>query len=385
MIHSKVFKIVFVLSLIFNFAKAGDDLHKVSLNKEHLDIPSFKFSIDSIIDARTNKYLIGSVQKGMVNSRYPADFTKGLKKEIENLVYVPTLRKEGKLKIVLIFNSLWIDEWTTAISEKGLVDLDFYIAKVTEKGILILDEQEIFLEEGGMDVTAGHARRIVKALQNGLENFNKLDSSKYLNTLFETKTYSPDSSILLTKKPFKKGVFETPLDLLYNRPNDKITYFKNIEFTETNAIVKDENINRSEMKKVFAFSDGKDLFVNAISYGVRNKQGYSFGKGSVNGTVILLTDRIRNVEAQILARAAFGLVGAALSSGATREIELYLDVRKGIVLPLEGANIKFSLREFPDLLAKFDNLPYDQQADIHVLKAFLKAINKRLETTSQTK
>lgn len=373
----KLFNFYLLIQLLSFNCNANDGIHKISLKNEKIEIQDFNFSITRVLDQRLNKYIIGSVQKGLSNKRFPADFEKKLVEEFGDLIINSGLQSKEKDELVLIINSIWIDEKTSATKELGLIDLDFYIAQIQNDGYLILDEQNISISKSTLDATSGHDKRIALALENGLINFQKKSKNEYINQVYVQKKYNVDSSVVKCKC-IKKGIFKTSLDLYNNVIDNKKPFFDKVEYQEFNAFVKD-TMSIKELRKCFAFSDGKDIYINSICYGnylpaEKRNLGYQFGKAKFEGTFIVINDEMRDAMGQVAMSSAFGLLGALASSGMTKKIDVFMDLRKGAILPINEKFIKAALLEFPDLLEKFNKSTKD---DV-VMLAFIKAMNKKL-------
>ncbi len=377
----KVISLITFTFLSF-YGNSKDIIHKISMSKEKIIINDFNYSITKILDQRLNRFLIGSVQKGLANKRFPADFENNLPNEFGTLITNSNLNSNKSNELVIIINSLWIDERTSAFEEIGLVDLDFYIAKTIDSSYVILDEQDISTTKNTFDATSGHSKRIAEAIEIGLNNFNKLNPQKYLNEKYLEKKYNKDSTIAKCKC-IKKGIFNTSADLLHNETNKNKTFFDKVEYTEINASIKD-SLKIKEVRKIFAFSDGIDIYINSMCYGnyePRNnkKMGYQFGKAKLNGTLIIIDDKINDMMGKVAMTSAFGLLGALASSNMKIEAKFFMDLRKGAVLPLKVKYVEMALEEFPELLQKFKKSRQDDFAII----AFLNEMNRRLDENSK--
>lgn len=374
-------KLVSLFTFISFFAFSKDDIYKITLKNEKIELSKFKFSINEVLDQRMNKILIGSVQRGLNNRRCPAEFENNLAQEFGTLIYNSSLHGNGENPITLIINSIWVDERTSAMKELGLVDLEFYIAQKTANGYLILNEQEISISQSVLDATAGHDKRIARALKEGLENFMKINSTEYLNITYEEKKYNVDSTILKCKC-IKKGIYNTFNDLYNNSPLEKKAFFDSVNYNTDNALVIDKLFKTKDFRKFFAFSDGKKIYFNSLSYGnyraSEKGSGYQFGKGKLDGPFYVIEDEIPDLMAQAVGAAGFGILGYLMTSNAKIQAYSFVDIRNGAILPIKKNFIEASLKEFPTLLEKFNKSKPSQLKDIKYLVGYIKEINQIL-------
>ena len=380
----KTIKSILLITLIsLHWCSAQEDIFfRVSLAKEKIDIPYFPFKFSEVIDNRFNKEMIGCVQRGISHKRVLATFEASLQSEFYGLLSNSNLINSNKESLVLIINSIWINEVTTIIEEKGVVDLHYFIAKKTDSNLVILSEQQISLVEDQLDPTTNHDTRIALAFQKGLYNFQITPQSRYMNEIFKPLTIRNDSVIYKTKT-FSKGIFNTAHDLLTNNINTQKSFFKEVDYLQNKAFVRD-TFSENSLRKIFAFSNGEHIFINSLlfSNGPANKKdGFLFHRISLSGALVII-ENVANTKSNLGTSIAFGLGGGALVGGLSglanshSNIKIILDLRNGNMIEFNEPNLKYLLMEFPEMREKFEKMDREVRENYNTQIQFVKRMNE---------
>jgi hypothetical protein len=371
--------IVLIICVFCNLCFAGrDPIYKISLAREKINLESKTFKILEVIDNRSSKYLIGNVQIGISNALFVANFEKSLKEEFTNLLLESNILSPNQDSLILIINSLWICEQTSAVSEKGLADLNFYIAKKQFDNFLIISEQDITIYEGTFDATASHDKRIAKALQKGFDNFLKTPKDSLSNIPLQINDKKGDTLVFRCKN-ILKGVHRTINDLINNFP-DKNLSFKNTYPTEKNMFVLDA-IPKKELKKIFSFTDGEYLYVNSHiigNYSPKTSDGYQFTKTKIKGKgpILFVEDEFSNINEQIMYVYSMGLIGLALAATVKTRVVYTLDLRNGAFFPLDKRFMEMLIKDSPEVYKEYKSLSFDEKKDVSILKKLIKKYNE---------
>ncbi len=387
----KTIKSILLITLIsLHWCSAQEDIFfRVSLAKEKIDIPYFPFKFSEVIDNRFNKEMIGCVQRGMSNKRGLANFATPLREEFIGLLTQSNLI-DRKDSLVLIVNNIWINELTTKWEEKGIVQLDILIAKKTDNNLVILANPQISIVENQLDATTNHDTRIALAIQKGLYNFQITPKSRYKMENFIPLTTQPDSVIYKTKF-LPKGLFNTAHDLLTNTIDKKQPFFKEVDYLQNKAFVRD-TFSEASIRKFFAFSNGEHIFINSLlfSYSPSNKRkGFLFHRIELSGALVMIED-VTNTQTNLGASIGLGLgggilggaIGGALLGGAgglinlNSDIDLILDLRNGSMLEFNEPNLKYLLMEFPEMREKFEKMDREVRENYNTQIQFVKRMNE---------
>jgi len=178
-----------LMIILFGFSQSNchsedDKIFLISLRKEKIELTYFPIKFKEIIDNRYNRITIGNVQRGLFNKRWPATFELDMQAEVQQLLANSKVMGNEYGEYTIIINSIWINEITYRSQEKGVVNLNFSIAKSDNGNFVIISSQNVILEEEVMDATTNHDSRIALAFRKGLSNFQVTPKYKYLNEKF---------------------------------------------------------------------------------------------------------------------------------------------------------------------------------------------------------
>lgn len=194
-------KRIFLLCAFICFFKLsyGQSNYEISLIHEKIDLPSRKFYIDSVVDNRIDKKNIGIVQKGLFNTKYPAQLKNGLSNSLQEYLNYLLPKEEDQIPVTIKVNKFEISELTRVADEFGFADISFEFYHVND--LLFACNQHI--EVTSMDVTRLHEENIREVVKKSLIEFSKSDwqaknSGKTMDTIANANKPNPIVSTVPT-------------------------------------------------------------------------------------------------------------------------------------------------------------------------------------------
>lgn len=294
------------------------------------------FYIEKIIDARANKENIGVAQRGMFNKQVPAHFSEDFVVHLKNYFDALLPKEDGKTPLTLKVNQLYISERTSAMSELGNCEMQLEFLKSENAQLFSLGAFSSSVENGGLDVTAGHDKRIKQAFQECIEGFATSKwKSKELIAVEEL-----DNATFDAKAELIKGLYLNFSDLKSNKPKNDISYFTQLvaKDKKTEHYMVYHNGKKKRVKNLFGYSDGENIYLNASRY----TQNEYFVKSMLIGRYIYFEDHYSSPAAA----AGFGLVGTLASM---RHTGIILDTKTGVTSVLNNKNMENLLKDYPAL------------------------------------
>lgn len=325
------------------------------------ELPVDNFYISEIIDNRIIKDNIGFAQKGLLNKKVPAVLPDSLEVYLKEKLEILVPKKENSTPITLIIHEFNVSERTTAFSEKGMFRTQIEFAKKAGDKLLSLWYCESEVEKGGMDVTKGHRKRVLKGISECIESFNKSDWQNTEGSLIDKST---KVSYDYSKVP-KAGLYASFSQLAKNNPMNIRDYRlkpkKGKKYPKYKLLDKNgKKIN----KRVVFISDGKDIYINASRYSYDTH----FVKSKMIGRYIYFEDRVSDADAAL----AFGLIGAAISNQGTG---IVVDTKDGMAYLLNKKNTLQILEPYPGLKEKYLKRRKGSKKDA-LKKLVIKTINE---------
>ena len=169
----------------------------ISLSAREVAIRHPTFYISEIVDARSNKDIVGIVQRGLNNKQVIAQFKNGFQEELKNVVaefLQPQANLTPLIEHVLKLN---VFERTLLTSETAIAEVIVEFYTKTNAGIALVKSSASTVTSGGLDVTRSHGRNIERCLADCLSQVNTFLSQ-------DTPTFDMTSTIE------HKKLFETP-------------------------------------------------------------------------------------------------------------------------------------------------------------------------------
>jgi len=319
-------------------------VHIITLTpKESLQNASF-YPV-KIIDNRFNKENIGIAQKGLMNRQVPAKFKDGFIPQLEKTFNLLLPMDKEKDSLIIQVNKLFVSERTSAFSELGTCEVELEFIKNIDGELYTLGKFNTTVQGKGADVTKKHSKRILQAITTCINDFSTSDWENPNNTLALTNRE-------LTKfdfnAPLKVGLYYNFNNLINNQPIDSINY----EIKRIHKSNKNEHFSvlykgtKKRVKKLFGFSDGKNIYLNASRFMINGSE--YFVKSKMIGRYIYFEDKF----ASMTATAAFGMIGALASA---QQKGIILDSKSGVTVVLVNKNIDILLESKPELLKEYKN------------------------------
>jgi hypothetical protein len=248
----------------------------ISLSAREVAIKHPTFYISEILDARSNKDIVGIVQRGLNNKQEIAQFKNGFQEELKNAI-IEFLQPQANLTPLIVrVLKLNVFERTLLTSETAIAEVIVEFYTKTDAGITLVKSAASTVTSGGLDVTRSHGRNIERCLADCLSQVNSflsqatptfdLTSTIEHKKLFET----PDAlgeyrySILTDASPVK-GVYRNFIEFRDNAPGiimdfsikEKPNYTGEF-YDATKGVIKTADGKESN---VWGYSDGKRIFI----------------------------------------------------------------------------------------------------------------------------
>ena len=343
----------------------------VSLKAESLILPNRGFYIDSVVDARVITTNIGMAQVGMNNRQVEAQLDKPFEQAIAIYFQNAVPRQSGQQRIIAVVNELRISEKTYKMKERGLAEVDITFCKIDSGKLYALHTIAKQVESGGMDVSAGHPRRLATALNDCVKDFSASDYRTNTGVPLESdgswNTTDPERNILLCSNRIP-GIYQKFTQLRSNSPLEEKVLMqpRGILF-----MVRDSE-SKARLREPFGICDGRFLYINTYFYNVASGKGL-FAKVIEEGRILAWYDHYMSGTEAGFVSGAFGAVGTAV---ATSDVDIIsLDLKTGVIKPIKIKSLEELLAEDPELLARYR--ARRNKGDVTVMMEFVKLFNER--------
>lgn len=269
----------------------------VKLTDGGVKIKNPTFYIDEIVDARSNKDIIGIVQRGLKNEKQTAvldgDIVSVFRIAIGKLAEANKVSTPVAMRIL----KLNVFERTLISSETGVAEviIEFYVKK--ESGYVFIMDAGSTAMSKGLNVTGSHARNIERCLEDCFDQLNKSlfdftwNNSKTVNR--EVLLAIPDilddyTFPILTATEVPSGVYRNFVEFRNNKPGarlssspDKMNSASSYDIRQGKLYSED-----GEESDVWGYFDGDKFFVKvgleffelAIDDGIFWFNGYDISK-----------------------------------------------------------------------------------------------------------
>lgn len=336
-------------------------------DKKDKPMPYFNFYFDKVYDKRQIRDNIGTIQKGIANSRKLADLDKPLADAFGEYFGKVLPQKEGARKLSICFYDLFVGEQTdyAGNEETGLavVVVDF-VEEKDGKLYTIGRFAETARGKSGWDITASHDDRIKEAMVRCFNAFNNLDKEKELRLTFDPVI---PTAALGSENP-AKGIYISFADALNSNPADTEFY---TEEKDGKFLLFSEP-RRVPLNGYYGFSDGKDFYINLGKYAGDNL----FYRAEVIGPkyFVFMPNRSKELLVRI---APVVLVGGAELADAVidDEIPVIVDRVSGEMQVIDEAQMKKILTAEPEIWENYKKSP----RDIPARKAALKELYEKMK------
>lgn len=343
----------------------------VSLKPEALVLPSRGFYIDSVVDARAITSNIGMAQVGMNNRQVEAQLDKPFESAIASYFQTSMPVQNGQLRIIAVVNELRISEKTYKAKERGFAEADITFCRIDSGKLVELYSVAKQEESGGMDVTAGHSRRLAFVLNECVKDFNSTDYKTNPGKAFESaaswNAADPERNILYCANRIP-GIYEKFSQLRSNSPKEQKVLMqpRGILF-----MVRDSE-SEAKLREPFGICDGSSLYINTYFYNTASGKGM-FAKVIEEGRILVWYDHYMSATEAGLAGGAFGAIGYA---AAASDLDIIgLDLKTGVIKPIKVKSLEQLLAEDPELLERYK--ASRERGSVPVMMEFVKSFNER--------
>ncbi|MCB9081506.1 MAG: hypothetical protein H6555_07335 [Lewinellaceae bacterium] len=315
--------------------------HWISLDKVVLDLAGVQFQVSAVVDARTEKFCLGLVQKGIGNRRVPAQLEGGLEVALMQLIQrSQALFKSTGPAYVLQVHLLQVYEVTYTGKEIAMTELDVSFLEPLPDG----NYRELYRtgntqEKNGVDVTGLHDRNIANALSRAMQIFqdrlNQQSTWNYSLPATDLRLPGRASSYPAQQQLSAQAFFysfENFRDLVASKSAKGLDY---MDLEEKQGHVKAKPQWKSgyqiDENPIWALSDGQAYYIKL------GRSYYPLEKAD-DGSFIFWAPSIRNVTAAgLFGGIVGGLVGGLLMNGIGSEkgppVAYRLDMNTGAIHP----------------------------------------------------
>lgn len=345
---------LFVFLLAFSTVSFAQKPYQITLKNEPIKISIANFSIDSIIDNRHYRKYVGMVKKRRREPNNPAFFEEkfvSLKRYLRENVGV---NQPNSTSIYIIVNHFWVWQDMSDMNNYGHCDMDLEFCRKDPSGKLISCYRFIKnIEEIDDEMPISHERRIRKSLSEALIEFGKVD---FKNVKGEAKILTNNNSqnSITSTQPIKKGIFKSLEDFYNNSPSDTSEVLSIIKVNDERYFLTSKGSN--EKKTYFAYSDGKDTYLNTFGYAQPFNNQYA--KILDKGRFILVDDIVPqefapSMEDYMILGVGGVLLASAIGSGEKRGY--VIDTKKGLLFAFNYDNLNYVVSEFPEIQKKWND------------------------------
>lgn len=357
--------IIFALISYVSFAQKN---HVIKLVPEATEIHTHTFYIDSIIDNRISKDNIGMAQVGLGNRQVEAVFEGDFESTLQQ--YFAAICKIGgeQKKLVAIIETLNVSEKTYSLKETGTAEVKVTFCQKTDGNLFVIGTFEFTETSGGMDVTAGQGKRLKKAIGSCIEQLlaQGVIASNEIYQPIGTWTASDDEHHILRCATRVRGIYDNLNELRSNSP----AFTGNFSYTPTGDLFLLRSDDGKKAKEPYGFCDGKNLYLNTFFYNQTNGKA-RFAQVREEGRYLLWLDHYISAGEAAGMGAAFGAIGMmAAKSGLDCII---LDLKTGIILPVNNKNAPRIFKQHSDLLKQFQ----ESGGKIGLVINIVKELNRR--------
>ena len=322
---------------------AQKNAHYVAIDPP-FTLPNFGMRIEAVEDVRPNQESIGFAQRGLANRSVPARFKRPVANTLQTYFDKLIDPAPDAAVIIVRVHELAVSEYTSATKETARCVVRLEFLRPQNDQLRTLGIFESIVENGGMDVSSGHGRRINKALYDCLSQVANTD---WRNVAAAPEAYPVATAPVATIEKWtagtqpERGIYVTTVDLINQRPDTEREFQMEMLGATNRYRIRDERNKR--IKRVAAFSDGEHLYIHATNYNVGNY----FVRALFQGHYIYLEDRYSDP----MAGAAFGAIGAIAS---TKTRSILIDTATGQTIVLNKQRMRDLLTNHPDLLAEYE-------------------------------
>ncbi|WP_020571500.1 hypothetical protein [Neolewinella persica] len=217
MLKTSCFNLLLIVltSPLFAQADPGKDILELDFGGYEIDLTDIPFLIDEVIDATgTGGASLGTAHKGIGNRQVDLKIKNGLELGLSSLFLRSANQREETLAKVRI-TALTLNEFVGATSESAKVELEAELAIPSKDGFLLYGPLRFVDVRSGIDVTDGHPRALIKALEKILRQFPEEVAATPGRTVSEPELRKAPNDYAVDKKDLKEipdGFYQTFMD-----------------------------------------------------------------------------------------------------------------------------------------------------------------------------
>ncbi|PMD94037.1 hypothetical protein BWI97_17380 [Siphonobacter sp. BAB-5405] len=333
----------------------------ITLPEEPLPVRQDSFKIETVIDLRHFRDHIGVIQKGLGNKKVEINFPDGLASYVDQ--YLERNYSSTGEPLILIISDFWVGEETKALSEKGFVEATMTLCRRDTTGQLrALYTLSDRVQSGGMDVTAAHPNRIRQWLTLFLGNVTTSDWKKNPGELYEIGVeLNAEVASLHEMQTFPAGLYQNVGELLKARPGIAAERLKISDFQDHKIKIKNL-VDVVGKKRVFAYSDGQQLYISSAQYQSRQMVHY-FAPVRETGRFFLIEDYLGTqnpaANGMMIVGIGGGLIGGAIAGLAASQMNanagegFIIDFKTGKTYVCNDKGILEILEEFTEAKERY--------------------------------
>ena len=262
-------RIACILWMVNLPASVSAQEHIIGLSELTLATKQLDFQIDSFIDVRDHKEMIGLIQKGLTNSIQQAKFEHSTVKQFKD-IYDRSVQTSGTTnRLIVRINELVISELNTQMQQISKAKLNLSFLKKTGGNYHELFRASASIKAEGFDATKHHELNIVKAIDDCLKQFNdkkfsESETGTLVGNLYENPLHTNKFEVVKSDN-YPKGVFKTFLDFRSNKVDTAAVFnieYKNADSEPNRKASVNWATTDKTAKEVWGVSDGKDIYIN---------------------------------------------------------------------------------------------------------------------------
>ena len=325
-----------VMVFVFTIPSLSANDKIISLEDHRIEVPGFEYRVDTLLDARPEKYCVGIAQKGLGNKKVPIFLENGFDLSL-NALLRRSFPKGGQASAALIVrvDKLLLYEATFATKEYGVAELNLSFILKDRGRYFYLMEVGTYAQGLDIDVTHLHDDLLIEAMTKAFTLFQAR-----LPQAIATKEPFSASEILSKKQTglypiqtteqYKAGVYRTFADFCNNTPVKP-------SVAEAESAQKDQ--------QPWGYSSGENLFVRI------GKESYKLNKEEEE-FVFEAKIHKESLTGAMVSGALFGLIGvftyqqisnskqAHLPVSSGKQQKYKIDMANGAIVPYREPNYK---------------------------------------------
>ncbi|MEL7423281.1 MAG: hypothetical protein AAFN81_09845 [Bacteroidota bacterium] len=314
--------------------------HEIRL-KQPTHSVSTDFFFNEILDKRFITDNVGYVQKGLTNRKVVAGIKGGFERAITDFINEMINPRGGAEELSCIIHEFNVAELTTFTKESGICRITIEIARKVGSEYYSLGNFYAEIEEGKLDATGSHHKRISNALLNCITQFMQSEWKQQEGYLIDLRDDSPNCD--LTSVP-KAGLYASFNRMCSGHPLDyNFNALIPIEYKQAERY---EHISGSEANQetsnVMYISDGTDIYMHASRYSYNSY----FVKAQAYGRFLYFEDHLSSAASLAAASPITALV-------TTGKRGIVLDTTNGKIAVLTNNFLRELTQDHPDIFQTY--------------------------------